>query len=208
MDTLRSGVIGLTLLASVGVAAVADERREPFGYERAAIWQGLYAGVHVGYGESGDASGAVGGGQIGYNWQARQFVYGLEADASLSDISFKETLVIPGIGTASATGSIDFMATVRGRVGVLITPRVLAYATAGVGFVSGEGRAQVNALGQQIGASVSDSATGLAYGIGLEGRLTETMSARIEYLAITNIDNVAGDGVGVIRAGLNFKLGQ
>ncbi len=100
------------------------------------------------------------------------------------------------------------MATVRGRLGVLIEPRLLVYGTVGVGFASGEGRAQVNAFGQQIGVSASDSATGLAYGIGVEGKLSDTMSARIEYLALTNIDDITDDGIGVIRAGLNFKLGQ
>jgi hypothetical protein len=48
--------------------------------------------------------------------------------------------------------------------------------------------------------------SGFVYGLGVEGKLTETTSARIEYLSF-NSDSVHGDGVGVIRAGLSIKLG-
>ncbi len=94
------------------------------------------------------------------------------------------------------------MATVRGRLGVLIEPRLLVYGTVGFAYASGDAP-RLN--GQQLG---DDSGTGLAYGIGVEGMLSDTMSARIEYLALTNIDDITDDGIGVIRAGLNFKLGQ
>jgi outer membrane immunogenic protein len=208
MDALRSGLIGLAVLLGAALGALpatADGGPRAAYHERPlySIWQGLYGGVHVGWGESGDADGFVGGAQIGYNWQANQFVYGLEADLSLSDIS-QDVRVFTPFGTVSANGSIDWMATVRGRAGVLLSPNLLLYATAGLGVVSGEGR--VNAFGVQI--SGNDSASGFAYGIGLENKFSDTMSARIEYLGITGIDDVTGDGVGIIRAGLNFKLGQ
>jgi opacity protein-like surface antigen len=48
--------------------------------------------------------------------------------------------------------------------------------------------------------------TGFAYGAGVEGKLSPTLSARFEYLAVTD-DSVHGDGVGAIRAGVNIKLG-
>ena len=37
--------------------------------------------------------------------------------------------------------------------------------------------------------------------------LSQTMSAKIEYLSFSGLDRV-DDGLGVIRAGLNFRLGQ
>ena len=82
-----------------------------------SIWQGFYGGVNLGYGWSGDAQGVVGGGQVGFNWQSQQFVYGIEADLSLSDIGVSDTLVGPGV-VIKATGSIDWLATIRGRYGV------------------------------------------------------------------------------------------
>jgi len=211
MGTIRSAALGTAFLITVGTAAYPAWADGTRGYDRPSIWRGLYAGVHAGYGEAGDASGFVGGGQIGYNWQSQQLVYGLEADISLSDISAEGSASVPGLVTVSGSASIDFMATVRGRLGVLIEPRLLVYGTVGVAFASGETRLQANVpvMPQLSGsASTSESATGLAYGIGVEGKLSDTMSARIEYLALTNFDDFNDDGIGIIRAGLNFKLGQ
>src|SRR5215467_944732 len=42
-----------------------------------SIGQGIYGGINLSWGWSGDADGAVGGGQIGYDWQSRQFVCGV-----------------------------------------------------------------------------------------------------------------------------------
>jgi outer membrane immunogenic protein len=100
MGLFRIGIAALALLiaAAATVPATADGTRGPAGFDRPyypSIWQGLYGGVHLGYGWSGDADGFVGGGQVGFNWQSQQFVYGIEADISLSDISVTERLVGP-----------------------------------------------------------------------------------------------------------------
>src|SRR5689334_17635822 len=42
--------------------------------------------------------GGFGGGQIGYNWQANQFVFGLEADIQGADIGRTNTIFFPGGG--------------------------------------------------------------------------------------------------------------
>jgi outer membrane immunogenic protein len=141
-------------------------------YELPSIWRGLYGGVHVGHADTDGDSGFVGGAQLGYNWQAQQIVYGVEGDISL-------------LGSSS----VDWTASLRGRLGYLIQPRVLVYGTAGLGLVNGGG-----------------TDAGFAYGAGLEGKISPTLSARLEYLAITDDSTHHGD-VGVIRAGLNVKLG-
>jgi outer membrane immunogenic protein len=164
------------VLAGIGLAApaaVADDTRvaAPAYYERPSIWRGLYGGVHLGHADTDRDDGLVGGVQLGYNWQANQIVYGLEGDISVS-----------------GSHSIDWLASVRGRAGYLIQPRLLVYATAGLGFVNG-----------------GETDAGIVYGLGVEGKLTDTMSARIEYLAFSS-DHAHSDGIGVIRAGLNIKL--
>jgi outer membrane immunogenic protein len=179
MGVLRTGVIGLTVLVGIGLAtpaAVADDTRiaGPYyeRYERPSIWSGLYGGVHLGHADADHDDGFVGGVQLGYNWQANQIVYGLESDISLSGMH-----------------SIDWLASVRGRAGFLIQPRLLVYGTAGLGLVNG-----------------GDTDAGFVFGLGIEGKLTNAMSARLEYLSF-NSDSAHGDGVGAIRAGLNIKLG-
>jgi outer membrane immunogenic protein len=189
---LRNGLFTAALLVGAAmptVSAMADGGRGPARADRhyyPSIWQGLYAGFHIGHGEAGPADGVVGGGQIGYNWRSGQLVYGLEADVTFADI---------GIEHRYASASIDWMATGRGRLGYLLTPSILAYGTAGFGFASGSG--SVSGIG-----SFSDTESDLVYGIGLEAKVSPTMSARIEYLGFSDLE------IDVIRAGLNFKLGQ
>ena len=204
---------GLTL---AGLPAAADGGRGPAIYDGGSypsIWRGLYGGVHAGFGWSGDADGAVGGAQAGYNWQSQQYVYGLEADISLSDIGVGGSVTAcdpdPNFGcaTARAGASIDWLATVRGRFGVLVQPSLLLYATAGLAIVHAEGHASVSIPGRPLlSASVSDSDTGFVYGLGVESKLNETMSVRVEYLGFGDIGSV-GD-FGIVRAGLNFRFGN
>jgi outer membrane immunogenic protein len=89
----------------------------------------------------GNSSGFIGGGQIGFNWQVRQFVLGLEADAvgtGLHGSSASATrtfgppiILVPVSQTVTADfGRIDWMATFRGRIGFAVD-RALFYATGG-----------------------------------------------------------------------------
>jgi outer membrane immunogenic protein len=177
MRVLRRGAIGLTVVAGFGLAVTAasadGNTPGPASYELPSIWRGLYGGLHVGHADADGGNGFVGGVQLGYNWQSQQIVYGVEGDISLS-----------------GAHSIDWLASLRGRVGYLIQPRVLVYGTAGLGLVNGGG-----------------TDAGFAYGLGVEGKLTRTMSARLEYLAYdTDNTHVHSDTVGVIRAGINIKL--
>src|SRR5262245_28225232 len=181
MGVLRKCVVGLTVLA--GWCSFALTAASADGYiagsaanDLPAIWRGLYGGVHLGHADADGGNGVVGGVQLGYNWQSQRIVYGVEGDVSLSDAN-----------------AIDWLASLRGRVGYLIQPRILLYGTAGLGLVNG-----------------GTTDTGFVYGLGVEGKITRSMSARVEYLAY-DTDNNNGhhshsDTVGVIRAGLNFKL--
>ncbi len=181
MNLMRWGVFKPAIMAvCVSLAAVpaiaADFGGPPPRYEEpppydapfSSVWQGLYGGVHLGYGEDWHTDGVVGGGQLGYNWQAGRFVYGLEADVSVTDTT------------------VDWLASARGRAGFLLDDRLLAYGTAGVGLAD----------------AFDDTETDFVWGLGLEGKLTETMTARVEYLAYDDLE------IDVIRGGLNFKLGQ
>jgi outer membrane immunogenic protein len=181
MVVLRTKLFGLAVLAGLALSATGAQaggtpRGETAYADRPSIWQGLYGGVHLGHAESDFDDGLVGGVQLGYNWRNGLIVYGLEADISASNADF-----------------IDWLGSVRGRVGYLIQPGLLLYGTAGLGVVS-----------------FDNTETGFVFGVGVEGKLSETMSARLEYLNY-NIDSGHGHGdddIGVIRAGLNIKLNR
>jgi opacity protein-like surface antigen len=202
MKALRGRIVALSVCAGIAAAAVPAAADGP-GRDRYyyPAWQGLYAGAHLGYGDAGPADGFIGGAHVGYNWQKGQIVYGWEADVSLSDISESITLCNPA-GCVSAEASIDWMASVRGRLGYLISPSFLAYGTVGLGIVSGSGSASISAPGVREGISVSDTETDIVLGIGVEGKLTETATARIEYLSFGDLE------IDVIRAGVTFRFGN
>ena len=89
-------------------------------------------------------NGFIGGGQIGYNYQfANSFVIGLEADlqgiaGNTATNSFSGSGVPVGSpaetinSTVISTKKFDYLGTVRGRAGYLITPTLLIYGTGGL----------------------------------------------------------------------------
>jgi outer membrane immunogenic protein len=195
-----------------------------------------------------DMNGAIAGGQIGYNWQASNWVFGLEADAQWSDekgggvFNCAATLIggpcLPGLtflpagvtGTSLAIDThLEWFGTVRGRVGVLATPRVLFYGTGGLAYGS------FKTTGAMVGttpaglavasfASNSDVRFGWTVGAGVEGKITNNWSAKLEYLYMdfdsfragtftlapgslisANVDTRFHDHV--LRVGLNYTFG-
>ena len=147
MTASRLSLISATFVGMLAVwFATPSAADDQYGRPTYAppIWTGLYLGVHLGYGwGQGEAnvsgfgmhvgvqahdSDAVGGIQIGYNWQARGYLVGVEADYDLfSDMNF---------------------GTVRGRFGFLAN-NVLVYGTAGVAFADS---GPDNVVGFVIGA--------------------------------------------------------
>ena len=116
-------------------------------------WTGFYVGVNAGYGwtqsnnvtfttptglwttySSGNNSGFTGGGQIGYNMQYNQFVFGLETDIQYADFG-KKNYYSTGLGPfpTFATDNGNYFGTVRGRVGYAID-RTLIYVTGGLAY--------------------------------------------------------------------------
>ncbi|WOH53966.1 outer membrane protein [Bradyrhizobium sp. sBnM-33] len=162
------------------------------------------AGSILGAGYNMD--GAIAGGQIGYNWQANNWVFSLEADAQWSDEKGRGVLscaatgvggpCLPGLtflppgvtGTSLAVDThLEWFGTLRGRVGVLATPRVLFYGTGGLAYGSFKTTgtmAGVTPAGVAV-ASVSsndDIRFGWTVGAGVEGKITSNWSAKLEYL--------------------------
>jgi outer membrane immunogenic protein len=211
-------------------------------------WTGFYFGVNGGFGGdryeypfsvgaipalglgpvSGtstlNSSGFFGGVQAGYNWQfAPAWVAGVETDFDLADVEGKATT---NTTSPTASGSIgtrlDWFGTVRGRVGFLVTPSALVYATGGWAYGHTTSSANAAALGLSVGASVGKNQNGWAAGGGLEYALNQRLSFKTEYLFVDLGSSTIASGVSAgvpftlgekttahtVKAGLNLKLGS
>jgi outer membrane immunogenic protein len=116
-------------------------------YAPATSWTGFYAGIGVGGGavnHDGTASfgglsgelngiggeGALGTVQVGYDYQLdHHFVVGVFADFDFTDITSSARISLGGT-SLSASGDLNDMWSVGGRVGYLVNSNTLAYVLA------------------------------------------------------------------------------
>ena len=136
-----------------------------------------------------DVNGFIGGAQLGYNWQAGRFLYGLEGDIQFSnERASGDVCTVAGCpaGTFVFTRDykLDWFGTARGRLGYLPAERLLLYVTGGLAYggFSGSslfGVAGANAL--DIG-SWSSVHAGWTVGAGAEAALGSNWSVKFEYL--------------------------
>jgi outer membrane immunogenic protein len=195
-----------------------------------------------------DMNGGIAGGQIGYNWQSNNWVYGLEADAQWSGERGSSayrcaataiggvclpglTFLPPGVtgSNLNIDQSLEWFGTVRGRAGLLVTPKILLYGTGGLayGSIKTTGTfAGVTPAGVAVGSigSSSDTRIGWTVGAGIEGKLTTNWSAKLEYLYLdldsfragsfslapastigARVDSHFRDHI--LRAGINYTFG-
>jgi outer membrane immunogenic protein len=145
---------------------------------------------------SSNLDGIVGGGQAGYNWQTQNWVWGLEADIQGTGERGSRDLTCPvGVCTPSTVlpgfhalvilvpgaavplsldQKIDWFGTVRGRAGVLVSPKVLLYATGGLAY--GEVKSS-ETLGTAF--STTDTRVGYTVGAGVEGAIGGNWTAKL-----------------------------
>jgi outer membrane immunogenic protein len=201
--TLFAAVLA-TSFAVAGSAIAADLRPAPYApIAQSGLynWSGAYAGLNVGYewgsvsNSAVNPSGLAGGGQIGYNWQNGQFVFGAETDLQFTgaDDTF-----------APFKFSNPWFGTLRGRAGVAFN-NVLLYATLGLAY--GDLRAQ------SAGLDETRTEVGWTGGVGAEYGFAPNWSARVEYLyldlgsrgfTLTGTDN--GLQANLLRVGINYHF--
>jgi outer membrane immunogenic protein len=144
------------------------------------------------------STGVTGGAQLGYNWQIGSLVTGLEADIQGSDIkgSARATPTFVGDGTPipgnvlSSEQKLSWFGTVRGRLGVTVTPDLLLYGTGGLAYGHVEASANTQffdntgAFAGEFPASVSKTKVGWTAGAGAEWMFAHNWSAKLEYLYV------------------------
>lgn len=197
-----------------------------------------------------DMNGGIAGGQAGYNWQSANWVYGIEGDLQWSGEKGSAGFncaptgpaggaCLPGLtflpaGSAAGTSlsinqHLQWFGTVRGRVGILATPKVLFYGTGGLAFGEIKTTGTMSGFtpaGVAVGSVGSNSTTraGWTAGVGVEGKITQNWSAKLEYLYIdlgrfgsgpftlaplsaisANVSSRFTDHI--LRAGINYQFG-
>ncbi len=190
-----SGILGLTLTSVVAIASAnaADMYRAPAGGYKdtpayvGVDWSGAYLGGHVGglwasdkvtdlegYGFfpslTNKASGVFGGGQLGYNWQRGNIVFGVEADLGIMGINHTVTERIP------ASIKDNYYADVTGRLGYAFGS-ALVYAKGGVAYFNGEAKV----VNPSRTFTAARDFTGWTVGGGLEYALSPAWSVKGEY---------------------------
>jgi len=148
-----------------------------------------------------NSSGFKGGGYGGYNWQMSNWVVGVEGDVQWGD-NKRTKAGIPGANDPTIAGSPgldsssirqNWEASLRGRLGVLVTPGVLFFGTGGVAFTNVESSGFCGTAfpvgwcsagaGTFVGTSQTRSSdrVGWTVGAGVEAMVTSNWLLRGEY---------------------------
>jgi outer membrane immunogenic protein len=230
-----------TALLIAAPASAADMRPAPYAAPPLPVWTGFYIGANAGGGIGNAVSdfsvaganfasvdnsltGAVAGGQVGYNWQAGPMVFGLESDIQFS--SAKGTLsapCVPGLCgvalTANYSQEVSWFGTVRGRIGYASAGWLL-YGTAGYAYGQLVTDANASAGPATASFSAKDFVDGWTAGGGIEVQVAPRWSVKGEYLftdlgranhsfaftGLPTLNDSAHVTLNVVRAGVNFRF--
>ena len=187
-----------------------------------------------------NTNGFIGGGQIGYNYQFNSSVVaGIEADiqgvaGAHGSSSIGSSLGNPNFPTspfdqsASVSRSLDYLGTVRGRLGFLITPALLVYGTGGLAYGQTSSSTSISQFVENAGSSVqpnpfssfgsiSNTRVGWTAGGGGEWLFAPNWSAKVEYLyydlgnatySLSPLVGIGGPGSAVIGSVFSTALPQ
>jgi high affinity Mn2+ porin len=221
---------GLYVLGFDNSALAADLPLKAPALKAVYDWTGFYIGGHVGYGagslgpgtnpipEQGSPfppslTGLIGGYQAGYNKQfPNHIVLGVEADAS-----FGSPPDAPRLAPAPFNATLDYIGTVRGRIGYAFGPW-MPYVTGG--FAWGHSHVNLNDSAGDVIAAPGQIQPGWTAGAGVEFAVSGNWSAKLEYdyvdLSRRTYD-LSGFGlpsinvdpkVQIVKLGLNYRIGD
>jgi outer membrane immunogenic protein len=194
-------------------------------------WNGFYVGVNGGWGWGNsnqtatvggfalttgdvDVSGGLIGGTLGFNYQIGPWVWGIEGDIGWANIDGDTAgfaIVPAGAVTGTFTTELNWLATVRGRIGYAFD-RFLPYITGGVAFGGVRGAFAVTTPVGAFAAAGTDTQVGWTVGGGVEYGITPNLSLKAEYLYVDLGDNTVTPlhtvdfNTHIVRAGLNLRF--
>ena len=209
MKKLLLGAVGLIAMATS--ASAADMAARPYTKAPPIAvamynWGGFYLGANGGWGTSRkcwdmtdgptfglpalatplaegchDASGGTVGGQIGYRWQASQWVFGLEAQGNWAD--FKGSNISAQIAARNES-KVEAFGLFTGQIGYAWN-NALLYVKGGAAVTSDKYTGFTTTAGVFPAGTAFDSASetrwGATVGVGLEYGFTPNWSFGLEY---------------------------
>lgn len=192
LTTIKFAVVKHFGGAQIGTIATTDN---PFK------WTGFYAGLNAGYGwaqtsaafTNGDsgalslpAQGAFAGGQLGFNWQNGNLLFGVEGSVDASRLTQDGT----GISSPNLSHidvNVDQLAAIRARLGWLAQNNLLIYATGGAAFAH-VNRNQIydptfpgGGFDSLTTVPMAKWHTGWTVGVGVEKAIGHNWTAGLEY---------------------------
>ena len=202
MKKFLLGTIGLLALGMGSPASAADmavKAPPPAPLPVIYNWSGFYIGANGGWGQSRNCwdfvndgvfilgtfaegcnsrSGGVVGGQIGYRWQASQWVFGVEAQGDWADLSSQRvSLFDPTLSLRTKTDGIGLF---TGQVGYAWNAALL-YIKGGAAVTSNRFSILDNLnFGAEL-ASASSTRWGGVVGVGFEYGFAPNWSVGLEY---------------------------
>jgi outer membrane immunogenic protein len=235
------------MVALAQAASAADlPLKAPAMVAEPSNWSGFYVGANIGGGwatsdttlaaipttghpagvplSSISPSGVVGGAQVGADWQAGRLVLGVRADFDGADLDGSVSCSI-GKAVFSCGDKTDWVATVTGRIGGLVDPRILVYVAGGAAWQHST-YSLTDSAGKFFAAgttfSSTDVRTGWLVGVGAEYAFAKHWSAFVEYNYMdfgtasestsvpapvaAVVTGSVRDKLNVAKAGVNFRF--
>jgi outer membrane immunogenic protein len=197
MKRLLLTTVGLMALCAAGTAMAADmavKAPPPAPIIPIYNWTGFYIGGNGGWAQNrncvdfldgtglvvatgcNDRSGGVIGGQLGYRWQASQWVFGLEAQGDWADLSNTRVIGATGLSARAKTSAIGLF---TGQIGYAWNAS-LFYVKGGAAVTDNRLSVLDTAPGTELAAQ-SATRWGGTVGVGWEYGFAPNWSAGIEY---------------------------
>jgi outer membrane immunogenic protein len=198
----RQLIMGAVVAACFAAPAMAaDLKVKPAPVTPVANWTACYVGGQVGYGWSRfessdnpnsnfllgqtakvDASGFIGGGQVGCDLQWNSaFVIGIEADYAASGMKGSTTPAVPFLNNLTAYARTNSFATVTGRIGIDLNGYWLLYVKGGAAWAHNKYSADWAFAPFSGTLLASETRPGWTFGVGLEHIFAGPWSVRLEY---------------------------
>jgi outer membrane immunogenic protein len=200
---MKKLLLSSTFLVIGSMAAVAADLRlpvkAPIATAPAFSWTGCYVGAHVGGSQlhsfattnfegtgsaSDNGTGTIAGGQVGCNYQAGNWVFGVEGEGSWSNSTVTNTMVVTPVvpfDTVSLTTKNTSDFSVAGRAGFAFD-RTLIYGKGGWAWGSFDYNSTLNCcFVAPTLTSGSYNLSGFLVGAGVEHALTRNWTVKFEY---------------------------